>query len=79
MFFCEKYQQKFKFYIDIFQCGKYNTKQNKLKNKPMIKSSTSGIDLTESCRWWECGRKNRSEWTYEGRRTAGGSRIYFTA
>ena len=36
----------------------------------MIKSSNSGIDLEESRRWWDCGRKIRSEWTYEGRRTA---------
>ena len=32
----------------------------------MIKSSNSGIDLEESRRWWDCGRKIRSEWTYEG-------------
>ena len=33
----------------------------------MIKSSNSGIDLEESRRWWDCGRKIRSEWTYEGK------------
>ena len=42
----------------------------------MIKSSNSGIDLKESRRWWDCGRKIRSEWTYEGRRTARRSRHY---
>ena len=42
----------------------------------MIKSSNSGIDLEESRRWWDCGRKIRSEWTYEGRRTARRSRYY---
>ena len=42
----------------------------------MIKSSNSGIDLEESRRWWDCGRKIRSEWTYEGRRTARRSRHY---
>ena len=35
-------------------------------NKPMIKSSNSGIDLEESRRWWDCGEGAEMEWTSEG-------------
>ncbi len=35
----------------------------------MIKSSSFGFELKESRRRWDCGKENRGEWTYEGRRT----------
>ena len=64
--------------LDIFRHEKYNTTKNKIKyHKPMIKSSNSGIDLAESRRWWDCGRKIRSEWTYEGRRTARRMHVHY--
>lgn len=34
----------------------------------MIKSSSFGFEFKESRRRWDCGKENRSEWTYEGRR-----------
>ncbi len=34
----------------------------------MIKSSSFGFEFKESRGRWDCGKENRSEWTYEGRR-----------
>lgn len=39
--------------------------------KPMIKISSFESEFKESCGWWEHSKEDRSEWTYEGRRTAG--------